>query len=190
MGRFTSNYSEYLKSFGKKIPLKPLLVFTSLTFGVLIFYIFSIGLLSLLDNEMSRGKFAYLENSPGFESFVKAYALPAKKLYKFPLLRESLDLSETLWFRVTRTPRVTVQYSTRLEYVKEAEVPPELMKVFRSACPNGEILSIAKKMGGRKGNQLIFWDFEFKEAGKRRAALVDDSETKPFMFDRDEPEIK
>ena len=150
--------------------------------GVFVFYTLTAGLAPAISGNVEVGRLPWLGSVPGALSALEAYALPAHCVARVPGVGWPFQLSENFWRRVTGAP-VCVLYPTHLEQILISDAPKDLMKTFRRACPQADLVSVAKKFGGRTSKEFIFWVIQFKQEGKLREALMQSPRKVDMIYD-------
>ena len=153
--------------------------------GVFVFYIVTAGLAEAISGNIQVGRLPWLRSDGALDA-LDAYGLPARCSVRVPGVAWFFQSSENFWRRVTGAP-ICVYYGTRLEQVLVSDAPKDLMETFRRECPHAQVVSVAKKFGGRTGKQFIFWVIRFKQDGKLREALMDTPRKADMTFDVNDP---
>jgi len=153
--------------------------------GVFAFYVVTVGLAESITGNIEVGRLSWLRSDRMLDT-LDAYVLPARSLVRVPGVDWLFELSEGFWRHVTAAP-ICVTYGTHFEQIPIADAPKDLMKVFRTSCPNAEVIRVSKEFSGRKGTQFISWVIRFKDDGKLREALMQNHQKVDMTYDVQNP---
>jgi hypothetical protein len=77
------------------------------TIGVVVFYVFTVGLVPAIFRHAADGRLQWLRSVPGALTTVAIYERPARLLARVPGVRELFELSADFWCGITGAPETT-----------------------------------------------------------------------------------
>jgi len=159
--------------------------------GAFVFYTFTVGLVPAVNLNMEVGRFRWLSSVPGASKILEVYEWPARYLVVVPGMARFFQFSEDFWCRITSAP-VCVLYATHHDLVLISDVPKDIVETFQKACPQADVVSVSKLVGGKTGKEVIHWVFRFQQSGKLREASINNptiynSNESAFIYDVQNP---